>query len=114
MSGERPPRPPKTTRLGLSDELWAAIQSSWAQKADDRPSVPTYIDILDRANPDIALLEELTKFDADSDDHLTKLDYLFGYGDNTLLGMRENETLVLVEIFDRVRCTTLHFTPSPD
>lgn len=107
--GERPPRPPKTTRLGLSDELWAMIQSSWASKAEDRPSASAFVELLERANPDMTLLEELENFDANSDDHLAKLEYVFGYGENTLLGMREDETLVLIEVFDRVGFSMLDF-----
>lgn len=100
--GERPPRPPKSTRLGLSDELWAVIQASWRHELAERSALSTFVDLLERANPDIATLEELTGFDENSDDHLAKLHTIFGYSNNTLFGMREKETLVLVEVFDRV------------
>ena len=108
--GERPPRPPKTTKLGLSDELWAVIQSSWAHEAGDRPPLSTLVDLLERDNPEVALLEELKEFDANSEDDVTKLRYMFDYADNALLGMREEESLVLIEVFDRVRFS-LHLFP---
>jgi hypothetical protein len=101
--GERPLRPPKATRLGLSDELWVAIQSSLVSKAERRPSVSVFVDLLERANPDITVLRELTEFDASSEGHTQKLRHMLRYGDNTLLGMREKETLVVIEVFDRVR-----------
>jgi len=101
--GERPLRPPKTTRLGLSDELWAVIQSSLVSEVEERPTVSVFVDLLETANPDIALLEELTEFDATSEEHVRNLRYMLGYGDNTLLGMRAKEVLVVIEIFDRVR-----------
>ena len=101
--GERPPRPSKTTRLGLSDELWASIESLWAHEVADRPPASTFVDLLERVNPDIDSLEELTSFDPDSEEHLTKLQSIIKYRDNTLFGMREDESLVLIKLFDRVR-----------
>ena len=103
MDGERPPRPQKSTILGLSDELWELIQSSWSYEAVDRPPSSTFVDLLERANPDITVLEELTRFDENSDEHVNKLHAIFGYGDNALLGMREEEATVLIEVFDKVR-----------
>ena len=108
--GERPPRPPKTAKLGLSDELWGVVQSLWAHEAGDRPPLSTLVDLLERANPEIALLEELKEFDANSEDDVTKLRYMFDYADNALLGMREEESLVLIEVFDRVGFH-LHLSP---
>ena len=113
MDGERPSRPQKTTRLGLSDELWAVVQSSLAFKAEDRPPVSAFVDLLERAIPDMVMLEELTQFDANSDQHVEDLRYVFGYGDNTLLGMRESETLVLIEVFDRVSPFAVSCSLSP-
>ncbi|KAF9789359.1 kinase-like domain-containing protein [Thelephora terrestris] len=110
VDGERPPRPPKASKLGLSNELWAAVQSLWAQEPGDRPPLDTFVDLLERVNPDMGLLEELKEFDANSDEHIAKLDYMLQYGDNALFGMREDESLVLIELFDRVG---LHSTPSP-
>ena len=109
--GERPPRPSKTTRLGLSDELWALIESSWAHEAVDRPPASTFVDILKRVNPDIESLEELTSFDPDSEEYLTKLQSIIRYRDNTLFGMREDESLVLIKVFDRV-CSSVSREPS--
>ena len=110
--GERPQRPQESTTLGLSDELWAVIQSSWSHEVVDRPSLSTIVDLLERANPAIAMLEELTRFEENSDEHINKLRTIFGYRDNTLLGMRENETRVLIEVFDKVGiCSS--FSPSP-
>lgn len=105
--GERPPQPPKTTRLGLSDELWASIGSLWAHEADHRPPVSTFVDLLERVNPDIDSLEELTSFDPDSEEHLTKLQSIIRHRDNTLFGMRESESLVLIKVFDRVLNSSL-------
>jgi hypothetical protein len=100
--GERPKRPQKSAGLGLSDELWAVVDSSLAREAGNRPPITAFVDLLERANPDISVLEKLTNFDASSDEDITKLRHIFGYRDNTLLGMREDETLVLIEVFDRV------------
>ena len=103
MAGERPSRPPEGKELGLSDELWELIRSSFAHEADRRPLVSRFIDFLEEATPDITMLKELTEFDADSEEHLQKLRYMFECGDNTLFGMREDETLTVIEVFDRVR-----------
>ena len=102
IDGERPPRPANGKKLGLSDELWEIIQSSLVHAVEKRPSVSTFIDFLEKATPDISTLEELAEFDENSEDHIGKLHRLFQYRDNTLLGMRENETLVVIEVFDRV------------
>ncbi|KAF9647764.1 kinase-like protein [Thelephora ganbajun] len=108
MDGERPLRPQKTTRLGLSDEFWEVIQSSWAHGMEQRPPVETFVEFLEKATPNIAVLEELTEFDATSTEHVQKFSYMFEYGDNTLLGMREDETLTLIEVFDRVLNSSLN------
>ena len=105
--GKRPLRPSQTSNLGLSGELWAAIESLWAHQAGDRLPLSTFIDLLERAIPDITLLEELMEFDVNSGGHMKKLEYIFNFGDITLLGMREYESLVLVEVFDRVGFTVL-------
>ena len=102
ITGKRPSRPPKGRELGLSDELWGVIESSLAHKVEKRPSVSTFVDSLEKATPDIAALKGLTEFDASSQGHVQKLRHVFEYGDNTLLGMREKETLTVIEIFDRV------------
>ncbi|KAF9641932.1 kinase-like protein [Thelephora ganbajun] len=108
MDGERPPRPQKTTRLGLSDEFWEVIQCSWAHKIEQRPLVETFVGFLEKATPEIAVLKELTEFDATSTEHIQKFSCMFEYGDNTLLGMREDETLILIEVFDRVLNSSLN------
>ena len=108
IDGERPPRPAKGKKFGLSDEFWEIIQSSLVHVVEKRPPVSTFIDFLEKATPDIAILEELAEFDANSKEHIGKLHRMFQYGDNTLLGMRENETLAVIEVFDRV---SLHLHP---
>ena len=102
MDGERPMRPQKGKKLGLSDELWEVVQASLAQEPEERPSVAVFVDSLEEATPDTAVLEELAEFDANSEEHIQELRHMLGYGDNTLLGMREEETLVVIEVFDRV------------
>ena len=69
-----------------------------------------FVGLLGDATPDIAMLEELTNFDASSEEDIQKLYHMFDYGDNTLLGMREEETLVVIEIFDQasLRSPPLH------
>lgn len=104
MDGKRPPRPPNAANLGLSDELWAVIQCLWAHEAGDRPPVSTFADLLGRATPD-ALLEGLMEFDVNSEQHITRLQSLMDYGDNLLFGM--GESLVLIDVFDRVGFTVL-------
>ena len=101
VGGERPPRPPKTTKFGLSDELWAVVQSLWAHEASDRPPLYTLVDLLEKANPEITLLKELMEFNGNSEEDITKLRNMFDCGDNALFGMREDESLFLIEIFDR-------------
>ena len=108
LDGERPPRPPKGKELGLSDELWDIVQSSLAHEAEKRPPVSTFLDILEEITPDITTLKKLTEFDANSEEHVQELRRMFGYGDNTLLGMGEEETLVVIEIFDRVSFLARH------
>ena len=111
ITGKRPSRPPKGRDLGLSDELWGVIQSSLTHEVEKRPSASTFVHSLEKATPDIAALKGLTEFDASSQGHIQKLRHVFEYGDNTLLGMREKETLTVIEVFDRVslpaRCLSL-------
>ena len=102
INGERPSRPQDGKELGLSDELWTIIQSSLAQEVDGRPLASAFVDFLESTTPNIATLKQLVEFDADSEAHTQKLRHIFEYGDNTLLGMRENETLAVIEVFDRV------------
>jgi len=100
--GERPSRPSGGKDCGLSDELWEVILSSLTPEAEKRPSASEFVRFLEKATPDIAVLEELTEFDANSAGHIQKIRHMFNYGDNTLLGMRKEETLVVIEVFDRV------------
>ena len=79
----------------------------WAHEAVDRPPLSTFVGLLERANPDITLLEELMEFDVGSEDHIKMLRSVFDYGENELLGMREYESLILIEVFDRVGFTVL-------
>ena len=106
INGERPPRPRRGKKLGLSDEFWGVIQSSLVQEATERPSASVFVDFLDRATPDVAILEELTRFDTNSEEHSKKLRHVFEYGNNTLLGMQEEGTLIAIEVFDRVNLLT--------
>ena len=108
IDGDRPSRPPRGEEFGLSDDLWKIIQSSLAHKADERPKISTFVDFLGKAIPDLTVLKELTEFDADSEEHIQQLRHMFGYGDNTLLGMREEETLAVVEVLDRVNLPICH------
>ena len=112
IDGERPPRPPEGKDLGLSDKLWEIVRSSLAHEVEKRPSVSAFVDFLEKATPDISMLKELTEFDANSEEHIQMIRHMFGYGDNTLLGMREEETLVVIEVFDQVNHLARHsFTP---
>ena len=110
--GERPSRPSRGEKLGLSNELWEVIQSSLAQEAEERCPVSRFIKFLEKATPDTAVLKALTEFDANNERHITKLRQMFGCGDNTLLGMREEETLTLIEVFDRVKLRSPPFRVS--
>ena len=108
--GRRPSRPPNGKKLGLSDERWELMQSSLAHEAEGRPPIFTFVTLLEKANPDIAVFGELAQIDAYSDDGIQNLHRMFQYEDNTLLGMRE--TLVVIEVFDRVSLLAHHlFTP---
>ena len=111
ITGKRPSRPPKGTELGLSDELWRIVQSLLAQEVEKRPSVSTFVDFLEKAIPDIAALKELTGFDANSQGDIQKLRRVFEYRDNTLLGMREKETIVVIEVFDQVSPPAHYHSP---
>ena len=72
----------------------------------------TFVEFLEKATPDMAVLKELTEFDASSEDDIQKLRDVFEYGDNTLFGMREDETLVIIEVLNRVRFLVRYLTPS--
>ena len=110
INGEKPQRPRGGRKLGLSDELWEVIQSSLAHEVKKRPLASTFVDSLENATPDIAALKGLTGFDASSQGHIEKLRHMFELGDNTLLGMREEETLTVIEVFDQVSLPDfLHF-----
>jgi len=113
--GERPSRPPNTTRLGLSGGLWVVIQSLLVHEAEKRPPVSAFVEWLDAANPSIAALEDLTKFDPNSEGDIRNLRHMFRHRDNTLFGMREKETLVVIEVFNRVSCIArqLSFVSTP-
>ena len=87
IDGEQPPRPTERKKLGLLDELWGIIQSSLAHRVEERPSVPKFVNFLKKVTPDIAMLEELTEFDTNSEEHIGKLHHMFEYRDNILLGM---------------------------
>jgi len=102
VNGERPQRPPKGKKFGLSDEFWEVIKCSSAHKAEERPSVGKFVEFLEKATPDMALLKELTEFDANSKDDIQKLHKMFEHAENALSGMREEETLIVIEVFDRV------------
>lgn len=112
VDGERPSRPQGGEELGLSDELWELVQSSLAPELEKRPSASAFVDLLEQATPDIAALEELIEFDASSEDDIQKLRRMFEYGENTLLGMGEEDTLVVIEVLDRVNSFAQHlFAP---
>ena len=112
IEGDRPSRPSRGRKLGLSDELWELVQSSWVPEAEERTSVSAFVDLLRKATPNVTVLKALTKFDATSEEDIQKLCHVFDYEDNTLLGMREEDTLVLIEVFDRVSFSTHYlFTP---
>lgn len=100
--GDRPQRPPKGKRFGLSDGFWGIIWSSLAHEAKERPPVGTFVEFLEEATPDMAVIKELTEFDTNSEDDIRKLRKMFECGDNTLFGMREDEALVVIEVFDHV------------
>ena len=108
IDGERPQRPPKGKRLGLSDNFWEITQSSLAHEAKERPPVGVFVEFLEKATPDTAILKKLTEFDANSEDDIRELHSIFEYGDNTLFGMRDDETLVAIEVFDRVGSLVRH------
>lgn len=107
--GERPSRPPKANKLGLSDEFWEIVQASLAHEVQGRPAVSVFVDFLEEAVPDINMLRELTEFDASSEGDIQKLRRMFDYSDNALLGMREDKSVVVVEVFDRVTFLIRHF-----
>ena len=109
MDGKRPSRPPKGEDLGLSDELWGIIQSLLAHEAVGRPSVSLLVDVLEKATLKTFMLEELAEFDVNSEEHIQKLRRVLECGDNTFLEVQENETLVLIEVFDRVGPLARHF-----
>ena len=102
IDGERPQRPPKGKKLGLSDEFWEIIQSSLAHETQKRPPAETFVEFLEKTIQDVAMLKELAKFNASSEDDIQKLRKVFECGDNTLVGMQEDEALVVIEVFDRV------------
>ena len=52
--------------------------------------------------PYIAVLKELIELDTNSESDIQKLHDIFEYGDNQFFEMREDETLVAAEVFDRV------------
>ena len=96
-------RPLIGEELGFSDELLELTLSSLAHEAKERPSVSTFVNLLERATPNIAMLGQLVGFDANSEGHIQELRRMFEYKDNTLLGMREEETFVVIEVFDMVK-----------
>ena len=112
IDGKRPQKPSKVKKLGLSDEFWEIIQSSLVREVEKRPPVGRFIEFLKKATPEIAVLEGLAEFDANSEGDVQKLRHMFGYGDNALLGMREDETLALIEVLDRVGLPVQHSAPS--
>ena len=114
IDDKRPQRPLKGKKLGLSDKLWEIIQSSLAHQAEERPPVGTFVEYLEKATPDMTIFKKLAEFDANSEADIWELHNLFEHGDNTLFGMRNNETLVAIEVFDRVGSLVRHRQPLPD
>lgn len=102
MMGKQLQRPLIGEEFGLSDELWELVQSSLAHEMKERPSVLAFVEFLEEATPNTAVLKKLAKFDVNSEDNIQKLRHIFEYKDNTLFGMREEETLALIEVFDGV------------
>ena len=109
VGGKRPSRPLKGKKFGLSDELWRIIQSLLVHEVGRRPPVSTFVDFLEKTSPDIAMLKELAEFDVNSEEYAQKLPHVFAHAGNTLLGMRENESLAVIEVFDRVRTIARYF-----
>jgi len=73
VGGERPSRP-SATELGLSDELWAVIQSSLASEVEKRPMVSVFEDLLGRVGPETVLVvqsEEIINISDGSVSYLT-------------------------------------------
>ena len=73
----------------------------------------TFVQFLEEATPDMAVIKELTEFDANSEDDIQKLRKMFEYENNTLFGIREDEALVVVEVLDRVCSLVQSFLPAP-
>jgi hypothetical protein len=82
-----------------------------AHEAEKRSLVERFVEFLERSTPGIAMLEELAEFDVNSEEDIQKLRHMFGYGDNALLGMRENKALAVIEVFDRVGLLSHLSTP---
>jgi len=101
IDGKRPSRPPKGKKLGLSDELWELVRRSLAHGVEERPAVSAFVDFLEKATWDIAVLRELTDFDANSEEDTQKLRLVFRNGDDTHSGMGENEILGVPEVSDQ-------------
>lgn len=47
MKGDRPPRPLESSRLGLSDGIWALMQKCWDQHFERRPSIEDVVRIME-------------------------------------------------------------------
>ena len=53
------------------------------------------------------------EFDVSPKEYIAKLQDMLGFGDKPLLGMQEDETLALIEVFDRVSFTVPPAVPLP-
>ena len=52
VTGEWPPRPLEEKRLGLLDRFWGIVRTSLAHVIEERPSISTFVDFLEKATPD--------------------------------------------------------------
>lgn len=73
----------------------------------------TFTGFLEKATRYMAILKKLTKFDANSEGDIWELHNLFEHGNNALFGMGDDETLVAIEVFDRVGSLVRHPAPIP-
>jgi len=50
IAGDQPPRPAASPKVGLSDDIWAMMQTCWQHEPQKRPHIREVVTILRRAN----------------------------------------------------------------
>ena len=104
MSRGRPQRPIELLDIGLSDEVWTLVESSWHHERETRPSISFLLNRLRAATPGISVLEGLEDFDPNSQASIDVLRSILESSVDKIKAadMTHENHVTLIDILDRV------------